>query len=139
MKTQSELGWAAGAVDGEGCIAIRTSRSVRSQRLQYGLYVAVSNTDPRMPSRLAEMFGGNVVLKDARHRQRPIYEWRVFSSKAALILQELRPYLVIKGEQADIAIAFAATLKRTGAHSQEVREAREQMRRKISVLKTEAI
>ncbi len=139
MRTQAELGWAAGAVDGEGCIAIRTSPAATSKRPQYGLYLAVSNTDPRMPARLAEMFGGNVVLKDDKHRQRAIYEWRVFSSKAGSILRELRPYLIIKGEQADVAIAFAATLKRVGQHSPEVLAARAAMKDRIRVLKTEAL
>lgn len=141
MRTQTELAWAAGAIDGEGCVAIRTSRSANTKRPQYGLYLAVGNTDPRMPQRLAEMFGGAVILKDAKHRRRAMFEWRVFSSKAAAILKEIRPYLVIKGEQADIAIAFGATLRVKGSWKNvgDALEMREEMRRNIRLLKVQEV
>jgi hypothetical protein len=46
---------------------------------------------------------------------------------------------VIKGEQADIALAFAATVKRTGGHTSEVRQARAEMLVKMTVLKREGV
>src|SRR5436305_1549913 len=108
----TDLAWAAGCVDGEGCVSIRTQKVGRSARLQFALYLAVSNTDPRMPARFHELFGGSLVNKTGNQVRRPIFEWRVFATNAGRILRMLRPYLVIKGEQADIAIAFADTLKR---------------------------
>jgi hypothetical protein len=140
MHTQAELGWAAGCVDSEGCIRIGLQKSHLTDLPQHGLYLAVSNTDPRMPRRFAEMFGGNVVNKTRQQKRRPVFEWRVFSTKAASVLQELRPYLYIKGEQADIAISFAATL---GGHGRkvpaEVRAERDRMRAHIAVLKREEV
>ena len=138
MRTQPELAWAAGAVDGEGCIAIVAVKHKDSVRLQYGLYIAVGNTDPRMPRRLADLFGGNVLVKSARPGNRTMYEWRIFASKAGAVLKELRPYLIVKGEQADVGIAFAETLRRRGSwHTADLRDTRESMRTKIAVLKRE--
>lgn len=135
--SSTDLAWAAGAVDGEGCISIRSQRVPNSKFEQYALYISVGNTDIRMPQRLAEMFGGNVINKTRQQERRPVYEWRIFSANAVKVLKMLRPYLVIKGEQADIAIEFGKTLARTGGHSAEVRAAREQMKARIAVLKRE--
>jgi hypothetical protein len=144
--TQTDLAWAAGIVDGEGCISIRRAYVAkdrlgksRTSKPQYALYLAVGNTDPRMPQKLCDMFGGSLVNKTRQQVRRPIFEWRVFASNAGRILAEIRPYLVIKGEQADIALAFAATLKRTGQHSAEVHAARAIMKEQIRVLKREEV
>jgi hypothetical protein len=137
--SQAELGWAAGCVDGEGCISIRREAVSRSGRPQYALYLAVGNTDPRMPRKLHAMFGGSLVHKNARQKQRPLFEWRVFATRAGKVLEVLRPYMVIKGEQADVAIAFAATIRRTGGHTAEVHAARAIMKERIAVLKYEEV
>jgi hypothetical protein len=135
----TDLAWAAGCVDGEGCISIRQVRAANSRELQFAMYLAVGNTDPRMPLRLRELFGGNVVNKTRQQKRRPVFEWRVFSSKAGRIIAQLRPYLVIKGEQADIALAFAATLKATRGRQAEVRAERVLMKERISILKREDV
>jgi len=90
-----------------------------------------------MPRKLHAMFGGSLVDKTGSQKRRRIFEWRVFATRAGTILKELRPYMVIKGEQADIAIAFAATIRRTGGHSDEVHAARAIMKEQIHILKHE--
>jgi len=50
MPTEREKAWAAGIIDGEGCIWINSNR----------LMLEVFNTDIRMPQKLKDLFGGAV-------------------------------------------------------------------------------
>ena len=132
-----ELSYAAAAVDGEGCIGIRIVKNVRSVRPQYALVLSVSNCDPRLPRKMAKFFGGNVIRRTHDKRRRPLYEWRITSTKAARALEAMRPYLLIKGEQADLFIEFAKTLKRVGppGHPPEVQSIRADLAKKVADLK----
>ena len=133
--TQSQLGWAACAIDGEGCIAIRMFSHKNSVKPQYRAEISVANCDPRMPKFMQEFFGGTVLKREQSFRRRPLYEWRIYSTNAAKVLEVLRPYLVLKGEQADIFLAFCQTIKRTGGHSDKILKARAEMHREIAALK----
>ena len=99
-----DLAWAGGIVDGEGCIgAYATSGYMR-------LKLEVNNIDPRMPQMLYEMFGGTRYLHPAqRPNERQLYRWCAHDALAGRIIAQIYPYLVIKKEQAEIALQIAAT------------------------------
>src|SRR3990167_4629471 len=94
------LAWAAGIIDGEGCIALIPSRKSIYVRIH------VVNTDRRMLTRLLEVFSvGKIRGPYLRPRCRPKGTWTVCSGQAAeAVLRKIRPWLVTKGEQADIAL-----------------------------------
>lgn len=98
------LAWAAGIVDGEGCIQlVRYNRKKGYQNWQIRLTVA--NTDPRMLKRLQEILGGSIWADKRKVAgRRPIWNWGAACKKAEAALAAIRPWLVAKAEQADIAL-----------------------------------
>lgn len=119
---------------------LRADGHSKSRLPQYALILAVGNTDIRMCQRLADLFGGKVIAKGSlRNRTKQMWEYRVFSRNAARVIGMIRPYLVVKGEQADVAMAFAETIRRTGGHTEEVRAARADMKARLKLLKREEI
>lgn len=93
----------AGYIDGEGCICIRRTGRVLNMRL------AVANTDPRMLYWILDTFGvGTVTIRHWNKNRdcRPLYTWEICGRRAEYVLFGCIPYLSIKQEQADIAMAF---------------------------------
>ena len=108
--TETDIAWAAGFVDGEGCVSQRAQ--FRSQnRRTYSLSIYVGQVDPRPLYRLSEYFGGNVALRTSWKGGRPIYMWRVTGAKAEWALRVLLPYLMVKAEQARLAIELQERIR----------------------------
>src|SRR3974390_32523 len=89
--TVAELAWAAGALDGEGCIGVYQMPSGKSRYLQ--LTVMVENTDPRMPLKFQEIFGGTVRLckRQYSEKDRPATVWQIAGKKVGPMLQSMLP------------------------------------------------
>jgi hypothetical protein len=109
-QTQSNLDatYAAGFFDGEGCVAIRK----RTDPLQYQLVAIVGNTDKGVLEWWVERFGGSLYTKkaDARPKHRQMFVWETRSKKAATFLEQIRPYVRVKGNQIDAALEFQRTI-----------------------------
>lgn len=107
-----DLAYAAGIIDGEGCITIAKSPVYRNRRQlnpQYQLRVAVVMTDPSACKWLHEKWpGGFSCLHPERYnsRARKTYAWNLTANKAASFLGAIRPFLKIKHRQAMVAIQF---------------------------------
>lgn len=87
--------WAAGFLDGEGCI-----RAYRKTN-QYALQVTAWNKDIRPLEKLKDVYGGSV-----GSHSNGCWRWQVSANIALSFLKHVRPFLVVKGEQADVAISF---------------------------------
>ena len=101
MTQHDKLIWAAGFIDGEGCISLIGDR---------GTYTAVINVGQtkELPLLvLQEVFGGSV--GPVRDRFNQHYQWRVYGIAAANAAKLLLPYLILKAEQARILIAYQVT------------------------------
>lgn len=109
---ETDNAYAAGVVDGEGCIQINATPK------HTWLAISVANSDPRVCVWLAERYGGKVHQDKPRVRNgkptRVMYSWQVGSATAGEFLKAIHPYLVIKKEQADIALAFLVTKGKGG-------------------------
>lgn len=116
-----KIEWArlAAFLDGEGHITIaRQTSSWRKNRsphpCQHVAHVSISNTDPRLPMWLRDTFGGSQV-EQQKHAKNPnwkdIFHWRVTGKNASLILRGCYQYLILKRDQADIALAFNSLLE----------------------------
>jgi len=136
--TDAELGWAAGILDGEGCIGIY-GRAGRRTDGGLGLHalVSVGNTDFRMILKLKDLFGGNIssLQRDSRPNRRAAITWRTSGRHAGRVLERVLPFLVVKREQAEVALAFIATMRMGGRLSQEVKDERDHLRTKAQSLK----
>ena len=109
------LAWAAGIIDGEGCIYFNKQKT-KAGKPSFTLKVEVVQLDPRMPRKLQELFGGNVKYKAKRQQPhwRPIYVWYLCSQRAADALADILPWLTVKKEQAEIAILSRRYVNRPG-------------------------
>lgn len=118
----TELAWAAGLFDGEGHVAIGTSRPHNTNRSQiYYMFVALNMTDPAAVSRFHTIVGvGSIraVTKQPstknNNARKTLYMWRATTQEAAVCLEKLLPYLCNKRPQAEIALAYQASMKWRG-------------------------
>ena len=99
MKTNVE--YLAGLFDGEGCITIRKQRDISAKRgYTYALLVDVSQKRSAVLFEYKTRWGGSIGKGKRCDR------WQVYSSKAKYALKDLAPYLIVKREEAIIAIEF---------------------------------
>jgi hypothetical protein len=110
----TDWAYAAGFVDGEGCIAIVRSFMPRSDRYGYGVHVVVANRDRGVLDWMRGTWGGWVVAVSTRQgRARPSFTWRAPTGLSAKpFLTGLRPWLRIKGPQCDNALVMIDLLQR---------------------------
>lgn len=104
----------AGVIDSDGYITIhRSSRNRKSGAASwsvdyYSPRIGISGTR-RAPHDLASAtFGGRVsgyAPKNPAHRL--TYHWSAWGQQAAAALRQIRPYLLVKGEQADLVVELA--------------------------------
>lgn len=115
MPEPSDTDWAyaAGFVDGEGCIAISRSFVNTRNRYYYSVQVVVTNRDRGVLDWMQSVWGGWVVAGTTPigHAQRA-WNWRAPTGTSALsFLNGLRPWLRIKGAQCDNALAMIELLR----------------------------
>jgi len=103
------LAYLAGIVDGCGYIHIRKyitkAGKPRAGIPVYTLALSISHKDPRLIDWLVEVLGYGYVRKEEG-----TYRWILTGRKVGKLLERVRPFMVIKQEQADIAIAYTATI-----------------------------
>jgi hypothetical protein len=113
MKNNCSTNWAyfAGLLDGEGCFTIAGSYKQRKegQYFHMNLIFTLYNTDIRVMKWLVEHFGGVYYVhhpsKKPNHKIG--YSWHPKGAKnKELILLGVLPYLIIKREQAKIALEY---------------------------------
>ena len=115
MDKQQILAYAAGIVDGEGCLTI--SKQIRKDRPSpsYRSSVTVSNTNPVLIQFFKDNFGG-VFYKHSDERTdknnknwATAYTWYCSCSNVVEFLESILPYLLIKKGQAEEVINFQKT------------------------------
>lgn len=120
MET-SELAWAAGLFEGEGCIRINKS----TKRNLGALIVAVTNTDEQVIDFLHSRWGGcKKPASGLRADQRRAWVWVTASRRAALFLKAIEPFVVrdIVRERIRVGLQFQAGKSTTSRVSDEYRE-----------------
>src|SRR3990172_3163537 len=113
MITIPERAYLAGLVDGEGCISISEYRNPKKTATTIlTLSLTVSSCDKDILDYWAEKTGlGSVFIGTrARSNSRTGYSWRLCSNKAVELIDLIYPYLMLKKEQADIAVKFQETM-----------------------------
>jgi len=111
--SDTDWAYAAGFVDGEGCIAITRSFVPARGLFNYSVQVVVSNRDKAVLEWLRENWGGWIVRTSAQGgHARPSWNWRAPTGKSALpFLTGLRPWLRIKTVQCDNALEMIELLR----------------------------
>lgn len=109
----TEWAYAAGFVDGEGCIAVVRAFVPKADRFVYGVHTVVANRERAVLDWLQATWGGWVVdVRHTRGRARPSFTWRCPTGLSGKpFLTGIRPFLRIKGPQCDNALAMIALLQ----------------------------
>jgi hypothetical protein len=106
----SDLAWAAGFFDGEGCIAIiRQPYRDPTRQPTYRLKLYVSQVNKRSLEEFEWAVGlkGRIVEQKAKGRsRRSCYHLTYESLSSVVVLRRLQPFLRRKGEQCAIALDF---------------------------------
>lgn len=96
------LAYAAGIIDGEGCIYAK----IDSRRTYLNVQVAMCS-EPVIKW-FGETFGGSVYIH--QKRVTPLFAWRLLGAKCAGFLTAIRPYLKEKRRRAELAIELSGLI-----------------------------
>jgi hypothetical protein len=110
MTSETFKAWAAGFVDGEGCIMFRrspdrTARGRGPKRLR-NMCVQVTQKQSE-PLRLLQQHWGGALTDTLASG---CFRWRVSSQEAVRFLLDIEPYLVVKRRQCTLALMFSDTI-----------------------------
>jgi hypothetical protein len=123
MTKREKIAWAAGFVDGEGCIQIvRNRHNAMAGEYQYKVSLTVVQKAKSPLTKLVEIFGGEVKKHDGYWR------WTVMCAQADSVLRALLPFLVLKKSQAELALSFQSrrgTIRRNGRITANPRQKRQ--------------
>jgi len=106
--------YVAGLVDADGCIQI--CRRTTNKRVRYALEVSVSNTDVRIINYLTNIVGGGVREDCRMHRKIICYSWVITAHAAMELLEQIKPYLQSKKDEAEVATIFQQRIGIQGKH-----------------------
>jgi hypothetical protein len=104
-------------LDCEGWITIQNVSNSRGIGLV--LVLGVGNTNYRLTDWLKATFGGSV-YKTSRDniKHKDYYTWRINADKAKGILERALPYMLLKDEQAKLAIHFQQTVHSKNSYNE---------------------
>lgn len=106
----SDLAYAAGIIDGEGCIYARVQMT-KSGSLSTFLQLQVMMCSESVVAWFAQMFGGDVYIDQPRSlNNRVRFAWQIRGRNLAPVLRAILPYLKEKKQRAALAIQLADTL-----------------------------
>ena len=108
-KQQIDYAWAAGFLDGEGCVTLARVRRTCGNRINYRARVHVVQNCLETLNTFRDRVGENCVLAQLVHREsynRPIYQLAYDGIHCYHLLKKLRPHLVRKGAEADVIFEF---------------------------------
>lgn len=107
MEINAIHAYAAGLIDGEGCITIATFKR-KNGTISYRLCLTVRMTHPAGVNFLKLHFGGTICNpKKKTTGNRQLFHWNAFSRLARTVLTDISPYLLVKKEEAICALQFA--------------------------------
>jgi hypothetical protein len=141
----SDICWAAGIVDGEGCITIHKRNPQAEKRAtrspSYRLDIRVQMVHKPAIERLQKIFGAGAIYRQSptKNSKRVSWKWAVYGKECGRILVHIRPYLTVKGKDADIGVSFLPANQRTTFGnrriSPEVLARRDEMYRRMQLVK----
>ncbi len=92
----------AGFFDGEGCIDIRYRTTHGGKYQRFELRLTISQVFRLPLDKIAEQWGGSI----SPRRSGNIHYYVVTGKQANALLTAIRPHLLVKADEADIALSF---------------------------------
>lgn len=109
LEEMMDIAYAAGLFDGEGMVRIARYKIPNSINTRYQVITMIGMTHEPVIRALCETFGGSVHCNDHSKRNakhRPQWCWYLSSRKASEFLAAIRPFLIVKAAEVDIATAL---------------------------------
>ena len=106
--------YAAGLIDGEGCITMNKYWDKRGKpnNHRYWVIVIIGMTDEEPLRALWEKWGGSLTRrKRANKKWKLVWVWQISCQKAYRFLEDILPYLKAKRPQAMVALQFRDATK----------------------------
>jgi hypothetical protein len=131
LSQSARLGWAAGFLDGEGCIHITKQQYRTSRTPTYRLGVQVTQNHLETLERFREIVCADARIyatKRAPNHKRQCYALNCYGHVAASLLLELLPHLRRKREEAEAAISFWFARSARGRDGTRVDESTSELR-----------
>ncbi len=104
LKAQLSKEYIAGFLDGEGCIRIHIIRKKNSKD-QYALNVGFTQNNIGVLELIQNTYGGRI------YKDKNAHKLELVCSKADILLRDIFPYLIVKKEEARIALEYRDELK----------------------------
>jgi hypothetical protein len=108
MITNTELAYAAGYIDGDGCFNI--SKYLR----KYRAYIIISSTNKNVLDWFKENFGGGISSPKkiilGRERHKPVYYFVMAKKQGVVFTKSIIRFLVEKSEEAKVFIAYCGSI-----------------------------
>jgi hypothetical protein len=104
--------WAAGIIDGEGCIFVRKNLPTETSKHRspiHDLGVKVTMTHQPTVERLAALFGVGHLTTDSKKPAgcKTSYSWTCYGGDAAHVLERVYPHLLTKRHEALLGLEFS--------------------------------
>ena len=99
-----DYSYLAGIVDGEGSILITCYH--HHGRKSWRIKLTISNTSKRIIDKVIDAFGGYCTESRRKGANFVLYQWDIYGKHARKALEEIKPYLIEKQAQAELAIKF---------------------------------
>ncbi len=99
--TEIEKAYAAGIIDGEGCVSLSRRKKYLTPTVQ------VKNTRFDLLQWMKTRWGGSIYINhESRTNRKPCGVWSVAGQKAINVLRDVQLYLIVKAEQAKVVLAL---------------------------------
>lgn len=102
----TDLAWAAGFFDGEGCIGIRHKKRPANKAAWFVLEVCIVNTNEAALRRIKSIFFGTVHKRKKVEGRQQIFSWQSTSKAAERFLQAIEQYSLVKNKRIRLALEF---------------------------------
>lgn len=113
-----ERGYAAGLIDGEGCIQIKKVSSRPGRSTEYSLQININMVDKGPLDFMLGAFGGKLYFIETKSIDRQsVWRWELSRKPALPFLKQILMFLRCKQEQAQLAIRFQCMRMHYEQHS----------------------
>ncbi len=107
----------AAFIDGEGCLDVNTmAKRVQAGGTSYTVRIVLGNTNPRLAVWLKRTFGGSVKIRqnsEYNKNWKDSYIWVAMSTRAAWIMHNCLPWLLLKDAQASLLMSLQENIDLT--------------------------
>ena len=111
--TPSQAMWIAGVIDCEGCLVLGSYWNKHRNSYNYHVAVQVQMTDREVIDQLARWCDGPVFFYQTKNpKHKSTWEWRLAANGTRWLLPQIRKFLLIKHQQADLLLRFLTISKR---------------------------